>query len=265
MKKLLLIALFFPFLLPAQKALEPDQIKTFNITVNYDDFTVKTQMLKDPKKIKVKNELVYLWFDSHKVIETRGGFDGKLIHGYYKSFYLNNQLREMGEVKYGLKNGTWKTWYADGNLKEIINYCKGRKYGHYELYNEYGRLMASGHFRNDLLHGKFYTYDNLGKVTETKKYRRGSELVKKVRKKKEKLPKKEEITKPSEETAKDKPQEETPVKKSKKKDKANEKNKDTQTKVKKKKSFAERVKGLFRKKSSPGNKTAKESKADSHV
>ena len=30
----------------SQKYTEPDKIKQFNVTVNYDDFTVKTQMLR---------------------------------------------------------------------------------------------------------------------------------------------------------------------------------------------------------------------------
>src|SRR3954471_4133174 len=112
-----------------QKPIAPDKIIAFNITVNHDDYTVKTQMLKDPKKIKVDNELSYLWFYSNKIMETKGGYDGKLIHGYYKSFYLNNQLRESGEIKYGVKHHEWRNWYNDGKLKEVSTWKNGRKNG----------------------------------------------------------------------------------------------------------------------------------------
>jgi hypothetical protein len=224
-----LFLLLISLRLLSQKEVEPEKIKAFSITVNYDNYTVKTQMLKDPKKITIDNDLTYLWFNAHKILETKGGFDGKLIHGYYKSFYLNNQLRESGEVKYGLKHNIWKNWYPDGKLKEVITYKNGRKNGYYELYNDYGELMAKGCFKNDLLHGKFYTYDNLGRISATKKYKHGNEMIPK--------PKKEKVKKKSSE------------------DSVTEDNKDSQEKTIPKKEkkvtkrpFVERIKKLFRKK-----------------
>src|ERR1043165_6820074 len=86
----------FSVLAFSQKQIDPDKIVAFNVTVNFEDYTVKTQMLKDPKKVTIDNELIYLWYNSNKIMETRGGYDGKLLHGYYKSFYPNNQLRESG-------------------------------------------------------------------------------------------------------------------------------------------------------------------------
>lgn len=187
--KLAAILCCFSLFLSAQKAIDPDKIVAFNVTVNYEDYTVKTQMLKDPKKVKVDNELSYLWFNSNKIIETKGGYDGKLLHGYYKSFYLNNQLREAGDIKYGIKSGEWRYWYSDGKLKEVSTWKNGRKNGNYELFNDFGHLMAKGNFKNDLLHGKFYTYDNFGRIVDCKKYKNGIELLpkqKKERKQKQK-------------------------------------------------------------------------------
>lgn len=161
----------------AQKPVEPSQLKHFNITVNFDDYTVKTQMLSHSKRISTDNERTYMWYSSQKLIETRGGYDGKLIHGAYRSFYLNNQLREQGRMQYGLRCGEWKYWYADGKLKEVIRWRKGRKHGTYLLYNDYGQLMAKSRFKNDKLHGKFYTYGANGVVMDTKRYRHGQEIV----------------------------------------------------------------------------------------
>ncbi|HWY10385.1 MAG TPA: hypothetical protein VN026_03615 [Bacteroidia bacterium] len=161
----------------SQKQIDPDKIVAFNVTVNFDDYTVKTQMLKDPQKVKIDNELIYLWYNSNKIMETRGGYDGKLLHGYYKSFYPNNQLRESGQINYGTKHKEWRYWYSNGTLKEVSNWKNGRKNGKYELYNDYGRLMGKGYFKNDLLHGKFYTYDNFGHITNTRKYKNGIEIV----------------------------------------------------------------------------------------
>ena len=188
----------------SQKYLDPGKIKQFNITVNYDDYTVKTQMLSHAKTIDVNNELVYMWYGQQKIIETKGGYEGKLIHGKYTSFYLSNQLKEQGQINYGLKIKEWKYWYPDGKLREVINWKNGKKTGKYLLYNDYGQLMAKGNFKNDKLHGKFFTYGPNGTITEKKKYKNGEEIIPKKRikkEKKEKTPKeKKEKKKRSKET-----------------------------------------------------------------
>lgn len=173
----------------SQKYTEPDKLKQFNVTVNYDDFTVKTQMLSQGKTIPVNNELVYMWYASQKIMETKGGYEGKLIHGKYTSFYLNNQLKEQGQIKYGLKTKEWKYWYSDGKLREVINWKSGKKNGRYFLYNDYGQLMAKSNFKNDKLHGKFYTYGQNGIIAEKKKYKNGDEIIPKVKVEKIKQPK----------------------------------------------------------------------------
>jgi hypothetical protein len=75
----------------AQKYIEPDKLKQFNVTVNHPDYTIKTQMLTQNKEIKVNNERIYMWYASQKIMETKGGYEGKLIHGKYTAFYLNNR------------------------------------------------------------------------------------------------------------------------------------------------------------------------------
>ncbi len=171
--------------LVAQTFTEPSKIKSFNITVNFPDYTVKTQMLSHNKKLDAKSELTYMWYASQKIMETKGGFDGKLIHGSYRSFYLNNQLKEQGVIKYGLKSKTWKYWYSNGAIKESITWKNGVKCGVYCIYNDDGKLMAKSNFKNDKLDGRFYTYDNNGNILEKKKYKDGVEVLKKVKVKKE--------------------------------------------------------------------------------
>jgi len=166
----------------AQRFVEPDKMKSFNITVNYENYTVKTQMLKDSKKITPNVNLTYHWYTSQKIMETKGGYDGKLLHGYYHSFYLNNQLFESGEFKYGIKSSEWKNWYPDGKLKEVTNWRDGKKNGNYSLYNIDGDLIATGKFKNDVLNGKFKTYDKNGKVILTQEYKNGNLIVKELKK-----------------------------------------------------------------------------------
>ena len=161
--------------LKGQQFTEPSKLKQFNITVNFDDYTVKTQMLSYEKKLRTNNERVYLWYTSQRIVETYGGYDGKLLHGRYQAFYLNYQLKESGEIHYGLKRGKWKYWYPDGHLKEEIYWHDGVKSGQYLLYNEEGRLMAKGRFKKDRLDGSFNTYSKDGTVLEKKTYKNGIE------------------------------------------------------------------------------------------
>jgi hypothetical protein len=163
--------------LPAQSAQSPSRMKQFNITVNFENYTVKTQVLGQSKSLSADNERSYLWYSSQKIMETRGGYDGKLIHGIYRAFYLNDQLKERGRIRYGIRQGEWKYWYPDGKLKEVITWKKGFKQGPYALYNDYGQLMARGRFRKDKLHGMFRTYAPGGQLADKKKYRRGEEVT----------------------------------------------------------------------------------------
>ncbi|MFO0355671.1 MAG: toxin-antitoxin system YwqK family antitoxin [Sphingobacteriaceae bacterium] len=206
----------------AQSFTEPSKIKSFNVTVNFPDYTVKTQMLNHTKSFEPKSDLTYMWYEHQKIMETKGGFDGKLIHGTYRSFYLNNQLKEKGEIRYGLKNSKWKYWYNNGNIRESITWKDGTKNGTYCIFNDDGKLMAKGNFKNDKLHGRFYTYDINGKVLEKKRYKEGTEVLKKVKVKKE--PKVKKIKEPKDEKKKEpKPKKEKLPKKKKSEDSESDK------------------------------------------
>lgn len=163
----------------------PKQLKQ-SVTVNFDTYTVKTQILAEKRTITAQNDKNYLWYRPYKIMETQGGYDGKLIHGKYAAFYLNDQLKESGEIKYGLREGEWKYWYADGSIREIIEWRKGLKNGTYILFNDFGNVMARGKFKNNKLHGNFITYDHLGKKLEKKRYKSGVEEIQKKRKHKKK-------------------------------------------------------------------------------
>lgn len=255
MKSHLLIVVNCFFILAAysQKYTEPDKLKTFNIVVNYDSYTVKTQMLKDNRQIDVKDDRTYMWCSANKIIETKAGYDGKLLHGYYKSFYFeNNQLRESGTVRYGLKNKEWRYWYSDGKLREVITYKNGKKNGKYVLYNDYGNMMAKGRFKNDLLHGAFYTYTNFGAVEAKKKYRSGNEVIPKTKPakvKKETAPKTEKKQKAEKAPADAGTGKAAPAKQKKKKEPAEPGTK---------KSSGKKLKGLFKKKDKPASQPGKQ-------
>jgi hypothetical protein len=187
----------------AQRPVDYEKIKAFNVVVNYPDYTVKTQMLKEAKKLPADEELTYHWYSSNKIMSTKGGFDGKLLHGYYKSFYLNSNLRESGNFKYGLKKGEWRYWFEDGKLKEVITWKNGKKHGGYRIYDSSGSLIGKGNFKHDQLDGKFRTYSK-GRLTETVKYKDGAVVPVKHKTKKAKVAEFEETGKEPAATKKEK-------------------------------------------------------------
>lgn len=173
----LLLCCFWMLPSYAQKYHDPTKAKNYAIIVNAENETVNTQVLRLKRRIKPCTNRTYYWYSSQKITETVGGFGGKLLHGTYTAFYLNDQLKEKGNFYYGLKNKCWKCWYPDGKLKEVITWKKGRKHGYYALYNDFGELMAEGNFRNDKLNGTFTTYGAGHKVLEKKKYKNGTEQI----------------------------------------------------------------------------------------
>ncbi|MCC6370242.1 MAG: hypothetical protein IT236_04480 [Bacteroidia bacterium] len=180
-KLFLTLIILTGFALKSQNYTSPSKQKLSGITINLDDQTIKTQMFNQNPKINLDNSKTYLWYSSQKIMETKGGFDGKLLHGSYSCFYLNNQLKEKGQLKCGLKCKEWKYWYSDGKLREVITWKNGEKNGYYALYNDYGQLMAKGTFKNDKLNGKFYTYSNNGSLLEKKHYKNGEEILPKIK------------------------------------------------------------------------------------
>ena len=61
--------------------------------------------------------------------ETEGGYSGELLHGDFRSFHSNGQLKSQGEFSKGLKQGEWKAWDETGRLTEVEKWSNGRKHG----------------------------------------------------------------------------------------------------------------------------------------
>lgn len=49
-------------------------------------------------------------------------FKDGLLHGMYKRWYDNGQLKEEGENKFNNKHGLWQFWHENGKLQEISKY-----------------------------------------------------------------------------------------------------------------------------------------------
>jgi hypothetical protein len=158
--------------IPVRKASYGEQSKTYIVYINYADYSVHASVLSDASKIQPKIGYTYYWYTDNDIKQTDGGYDGKLLHGEYKSFYLNKNLKEQGMFSHGLKEGIWKTWFPNGRIHEIIHYNKSRQHGFYELYDEEGNLISKSNFKNGMQNGKKVDYKN-GKVDTIVVYKNG--------------------------------------------------------------------------------------------
>lgn len=91
------------------------------------------------------------------------------ISGDLKTYYPNNNIKEITPLSNGKVNGIFKSFYENGNPKEEINYRDGEVTGEKVEYYENGNKKLSISKSDNpkgLLHSKFYENGNL-KSTET--------------------------------------------------------------------------------------------------
>ena len=181
--------------LPGLAQKEPSKWKTQNIVVNDPELTVKASIQNHAKEVKPHNELTYAWYKSGKIIETQGGSHGRLLEGPYASFYLNDQLKEKGSYKNGLRHGEWREWDADGHLATVKRYRHGRLHGTYESYDTEGRSTLDARYKKGKLHGETVSYKE-GKELSRKHYHKGAEGQSKLKTLLQKKPKEDKAAEP---------------------------------------------------------------------
>ena len=172
--------------------------KINSMSINLPDRSVKFHVLNIKKNIHTNENLTYYWYAFNKILETKGGYDGKLLHANYTAFYLSENLEEKGFFDYGLKTGKWTMWYENGQLKEIINWNNGLLNGKSKYFDNKGQLLSEVNYKRGLLHGDKITYSD-NKVIETKNYKNGKEVkIKEIKVKTPKPEKTKKERKPSE-------------------------------------------------------------------
>jgi hypothetical protein len=154
----------------------PKKSRTYMVYINYENYSVHANVLSDACTIQPKNNYTYYWYTDNDIKQTEGGYDGKLLHGEYKSFYLNKNLKEQGIFSNGLKEGVWKTWFPNGRIHEIIHYKKSLEHGAYELYDEQGKIISKSNFKNGVLDGKKIDFQK-EKIDTVILYKKGEVIV----------------------------------------------------------------------------------------
>jgi antitoxin component YwqK of YwqJK toxin-antitoxin module len=162
--------------------------KYTTVYINYPDYEVKARIKNKILSQTVSDTVSIYWYKSNRIHKTQGGFEGKLLHGQYHSFYLNGNLKEQGQFKNGVKNGKWTQWYENGMFKATINWKLGLMSGVQKEFNNKGQLIKEINYRRGRLNGKTVEYSD-SKIISEKKYKNNIEILKKekiVEQKKEK-------------------------------------------------------------------------------
>jgi antitoxin component YwqK of YwqJK toxin-antitoxin module len=157
----------------AQENISASVFNNYNHTLNFNDHKIVFQLqpikqlpkLTDPTK-------KYHWYSNNQLKITQGGYSGKLLNGSYTDFHFNNNLKEKGVFKMGLKIGEWKKWNIEGKLSEIANFKDGILHGPFYQYNLSGDLQESGNYKNGKMDGEFRKYIKQDSI-ETSKYKDG--------------------------------------------------------------------------------------------
>lgn len=149
--------------------------KLANMIVNEEEFTRAFQLGSKSKTLFKWRGRDYHWYKSNKVLRTRGGQGGRLLHGNYKEYYLNKNLRTDGTMRNGLKVGKWMYWHDNGMIARIDRYRCGRLRGRAIEYSRDGHLIATIKYRRGMKSGKERHFDD-GQLVEWVKYKRNTEV-----------------------------------------------------------------------------------------
>ena len=126
---------------------------TREVNINAGDSLLIARIMINHENIKTNDNLIYFWYHGGKINSNAGDFAGELLHGVYLTYDNHKNLITKGYFYYGLKDGTWKYWYPDGKLKRVVNWNKGRMDGISRIYNKDGTLIRTLEYRNGQLKG----------------------------------------------------------------------------------------------------------------
>lgn len=167
-----IILSFFGLVLAHSISAQGFSVDEFQVVVNEPSFTRYFTILDKEKTLFVGNKRDYQWYKSNKVMTTKGGQGGRLLHGHYKEHYLSKGLKSKGKYYRGLRQGKWKYWYESGMIEQQCRYMLGYKWGRQLEYDEKGNLLVIQRYRRGRKGGWTRYFEN-GEVTSKELFRKG--------------------------------------------------------------------------------------------
>jgi hypothetical protein len=152
-----------------------DVLASNRVILNLDGYIIYADVAKAPLDRQADTRLFYYWYSANDIKKTKGGYEGKLLHGWYTRFYPNKNLHTQGKFKNGIQVGDWKYWYLNGELSETRSFSRQGTVATFEAFDEEGRPIRMGKYRNDRYHGTIREMVS-GKVVK-RKYKDGVEII----------------------------------------------------------------------------------------
>jgi len=125
--------------------------------VNNSDFDYEFYITQDEVKYP-KEGRIYYWYKSGQIHHSKSAIGGSVLHDSYTKYYKSSQLAEKGNFKLGLKDGVWRTWNEEGELQVVVAWKKGVKNGKFMQYDAEGNMTVKGQFQNHKQHGTWVDY-----------------------------------------------------------------------------------------------------------
>ena len=149
--------------------------KKKKVHLNLENSYLEAQVCVSKKRIQPKSDKFYSWFQSGKIQQTQGGFEGQLLHGNFTEYYTNRQLKLKGCYCMGLPAGNWVSWFDNGKMQDMYHMKKGTKTGKYTSWDSSGNMVLHANYVNGKLNGKMSSYEN-GKLLSEKYFCDGIEI-----------------------------------------------------------------------------------------
>lgn len=163
-RSILCAQLFFIFFFTNTRA-QINQIR-YEVSVQDTNFTYRFEILTNKISKGVNTNVFYFWYANNQLHNTLGGYDGRLLDGYYQSFYLHsNNLSSKGSFNEGLKTGQWTEWYQNGLIREISNWKNGLRDGITETFDSIGNKVSSKRYVKGEVHGVYCLFDSYGNMS----------------------------------------------------------------------------------------------------
>lgn len=146
--------------------------QVFHVIVNEPEYTRDFNVIDKEKTLLVRSNRDYHWYKSNRVLTTKGGQGGRLLHGDYSEYYLNKNLKSQGHIRKGTYVGTWKEWWPNGMIKARYRYRFGKKAGKQYNYDQDGTLTSIVRYRQGKRWGWTVIYQD-GDRVKKERYRKG--------------------------------------------------------------------------------------------
>lgn len=94
-----------------------------------------------------------------------------IMHGSFKTYYLNGQIEKEGNIINNKNEGEWKYYFDNGQLETKGNFKENLPHGQWSSYYNNGVPKIIGNYKNGKQWGIWKYYDNTGELINIIYYR----------------------------------------------------------------------------------------------